>query len=228
MYERSEPLHVLKPAPDTPGRGIFIFGAPRGGTSMVAGALQILGSDMGVRQGHGNNEDLDIQDARGSVAELGDPSAPAFKAALDRMRPVIEARRSESGPWGWKDPHGVLYGPQIEDLLPEPRLICIFRDPQAAAERVHMLTGQSLLVSLEQTLTLYERCRAYLDRSDLPAAVISYEKSLVRPERFVDQLSAFCGLSPSRTQIDEAIAFCYPERGHGSPTDPGWPRQGAL
>lgn len=228
MYERSEPLHVLNPPASGEGQGIFVFGAPRGGTSMVAGALRILGVDMGARQGVGNNEDLDIQDARGGVAELGDPASGVFRSALSRMRPAI-VKRAESGqPWGWKDPHGALYAAQVQDLLPDPRIICVFRDPQAAAERVSLLTEKPILAALEETLTLYQRSRTYLADCDLPAALVSYEKSLVRPERFVEQLAGFCGLSPSPEQVEEAITFCYPERGHGSPTDPGWPRQGAL
>ncbi|GJL97067.1 MAG: hypothetical protein DHS20C06_08840 [Hyphobacterium sp.] len=228
MYERSEPLHVLTPAPETPGRGIFVFGAPRGGTSMVAGALRILGSNMGARQGNGNNEDLDIQEARGNVGELGDPEHSAFKEAVLRMRPVIEARARLPESWGWKDPHGVLYAKAIEDLLPAPRLICVMRDPQAVAERIRLITGKPSLVTLDETLGLYQRCRAYLADSTAPAALISYEKALVRPELFVEQLIAFCGLSPTQDQIDETIGFCYPERGHASPTNPGWPRDGAL
>lgn len=228
MYERSDPLHVLTPAPETPGRGIFVFGAPRGGTSMVAGALRILGADMGARQGNGNNEDLDIQDARGNVAALGDPEHSAFKAAVARMRTIIEARAQSIESWGWKDPHGVLYASAVEDLLPEPRLLCVMRDPQAAAERIRLLTGKPVLVTLDETLGLYQRSRAYLSESSAPSALISYEKALVRPEFFVEQLTEFCGLSPTKSQIDETIGFCYPERGHGSPNNPGWPRDGAL
>jgi len=228
MYERSEPLHVLNSPSEKPGRGIFVFGAPRGGTSMVAGALRILGVDMGARQGVGNNEDLDIQDARGGVAELGDPTSETFMSALSRMRPLVEERAKSVTAWGWKDPHGVLYAEQVFDLLPEPRIICVYRDPQAAAERVHLLTEKPLLSALEETLSLYQRSRTYLETCEGPAALVSYEKSLVRPERFVEQLIAYCGLAPSQPQIDEAIGFCYPERGHGSPNDPGWPRQGAL
>ena len=228
MYERSEPLHVLNPPQQGEGRGIFVFGAPRGGTSMVAGALRILGVNMGARQGVGNNEDLDIQEARGGVAELGDPASDVFQAALSRMRPVIEKRAVSDQPWGWKDPHGALYAAQVHDLLPKSRIICVLRDPQAAAQRVSLLTEKPVLTALEETLTLYQRSRIYLADCDLPAALVSYEKSLVRPERFVEQLIDFCGLSPSQSVVDEAIAFCYPERGHGSPNDPGWPRQGAL
>jgi hypothetical protein len=219
---------VLNPPPAREGRGIFVFGAPRGGTSMVAGALRILGVDMGQRQGHGNNEDLDIQEARGPVGELADPEGEAMAAALERMRPVIEERARSAAPWGWKDPHGAFYAPQVEELLPAPRLIGVYRDPLAAAQRVHMLTGRSLDDALEDTLALHERCRVCLARTAQPAAMVSYEKALVRPERFVEQLAVFCGLSPTDAQSREAIAFCYPERGHGSPTDPGWPNQGAL
>jgi len=228
MYERSEPIHVLRLSPDAEGRGIFVFGGPRGGTSMVAGALRLLGVDMGARQGHGNNEDLDIQEARGGIAELGDPESAAFAAALERMRPVITRRAECDAAWGWKDPHGALYGAAVEDLLPAPRLVCVFRDPHAAAERVHILTEKPFLTALEETLTLYQRCRTYLETTGLPVASVSYEKALVRPERFVEQLTQFCGLSPDSAKTKDAIDFCYPERGHGSPTDPGWPRQGAL
>ncbi|WP_420430826.1 sulfotransferase [Hyphobacterium sp.] len=228
MYERSEPLLTINPAPAEPGRGIFVFGAPRGGTSMVAGALRLLGVDMGARQGQGNNEDLDIQDARGPVGELADPTSPDLAAALDRMRPVIAKRGQSAEPWGWKDPHGAFYAPHIEADLPAPRLIAVFRDPQAAAQRVHMLTDRLLIDALDDTLKLYERCSQCLAASRQPAAMVSYEKTLVRPELFVEQLVAFCGLSPEREQVEAAIAFCYPERGHGSPTDPGWPNQGAL
>lgn len=195
---------------------------------MVAGALRILDVDMGTRQGVGNNEDLDIQDARGGAAELGDPQSEEFQAALSRMRPLIEQRAQTKLAWGWKDPHGVLYAAHIQDLLPAPRLICVFRDPQAVAERVHLLTQKPLLTALEETLILYERSRAYLENCPFPAVLVSYEKSLVRPERFVEQLIDFCGLSPTNAQTEAAFAFCYPERGHGSPDDPGWPRQGAL
>lgn len=228
MYERSEPLRALIPPPGSEGRGIFVFGAPRGGTSMVAGALRILGVDMGARQGVGNNEDLDIQDARGSIVELGDPQSEAFQAALSRIRPLLGKRAEADIAWGWKDPHGVLYAEQVQDLLPDARMICVFRDPQAAAERVHLLTQKPLLPALEETLMLYHNCRVYLESCPLPAALVSYEKSLVRPERFVEQLIKFCGLTPTNAQTEAAIAFCYPERGHGSPNDPGWPRQGAL
>ncbi|WP_421785295.1 hypothetical protein [Hyphobacterium sp.] len=228
MYERSEPLLTINAAPATPGRGIFVFGAPRGGTSMVAGALSLLGVDMGRRQGHGNNEDLDIQEARGPVGELADAEGKALAAALERMRPVIAQRAENSEAWGWKDPHGAFYAPQVEADLPAPRLMAVFRDPQAAAQRVHMLTERPLFDALEDTLKLYERCRAYLAQTTQPAAMVSYEKALVRPALFVAQLAAFCGLSPGREQIEAATAFCYPERGHGSPTDPGWPNRGAF
>jgi len=228
MYERSEPLPALTAPPCGEGRGILVFGAPRGGTSMVAGALCILGVDMGARQGVGNNEDLDLQDARGGVAELGNPESEALQAAVTRMRPLIERRSEADMAWGWKDPHGVLYAAQVQDLLPAARMICVFRDPHAAAERIHLLTQTPLLTALDETLTLYQRCRTYLESCCLPASLVSYEKVLVRSDRFVEQLIEFCGLSPTGVQTEAAIAFCYPERGHGSPNDPGWPRQGAL
>lgn len=228
MYERSEPQHVIAPAPDKPASGILVFGAPRGGTSMVAGVLRLIGTDMGARQGRGNNEDLDIQAARGNVGNLGDVNHPDYAAALERMRPVIEARAAEGRVWGWKDPHGALYARDVLDLMPSPRLIGVFRDPAASAERIHMLTGQPVAESLADVLWLYGKAQGLIADPPAPLAMVSYEKALVRPERFVEQLAFFCGLKPDAKQISEAVAFISPERGHGDPHSPGWPREGAL
>jgi len=228
MYERSEPLDILTPAADEPASGVLVFGAPRGGTSMVAGVLRLSGLDMGARQGRGNNEDLDIQAARGNVGNLGDVTHPDYAAALERMRPVIEARAAEGRPWGWKDPHGGLYARDVLDVLPSPRLIAVFRDPAAAAARIHMLTGQSVAEALNDVLWLYGKAQGLIAEPPAPLAMASYEKALVRPERFVEQLAFFCHLEPTPEQVREAVAFISPERGHGDPHSPGWPREGAL
>lgn len=228
MYERSEPLDIVKPCPDAPASGVLVFGAPRGGTSMVAGVLRILGLDMGARQGRGNNEDLDIQAARGNVGHLGDVNHPDYAAALERMRPLVEARAAQKKPWGWKDPHGALYARDVLDLMPSPRLIAVFRDPAAAAARIHMLTQQPVADAMGDILWLYGKARELVAAPPAPLAMASYEKALVRPERFVEQLAFFCHLEPGAKQVSEAVAFISPERGHGDPNSPGWPRDGAL
>ncbi|MCW5724722.1 MAG: sulfotransferase [Maricaulaceae bacterium] len=228
MYERTDPLTVIAPAPEGPGRGVLVCGAPRGGTSMAAGVLRIIGADMGARQGEGNNEDLDIQEARGPVDRLGDPGSDDYAAALARMRPVIGRRAQTRGAWGWKDPHAALYARDVLDGLPAPRLVVVTRDPAAAAMRTAMLTGMPVAEALADALALLARAAEILAAPPCPAALVSYEKALVRPGRFVEQIAAFCGLSPDDAQAKEAAAFISPERGHGAPHLPGWPRQGAL
>lgn len=228
MYERSDPAFVLNAPAGAPVRGALVFGAPRGGTSMVAGVLRLLGVDMGDRQGRGNNEDLDIQDARGPAAPLGDHDCDAYAASLARMRPVIAERARNASAWGWKDPHAVLYARDVVDLLPSPRLIAVFRDAAACAERVHKINGVDRLDEMRNALDLQLRAQTFLAETDLPAAIVSYEKALVRPERFIEQLAAFCGLDPSDAQRAASLDFISPERGHGDPDSPGWPRDGAL
>ena len=228
MYERSDPLFALNPPPETPVRGAFVFGAPRGGTSMVAGVLRLMGVDMGARQGRGNNEDLDIQDARGPAGPLGNSASPEYQDALDRMRPLIQARATADAPWGWKDPHGVLYARDIIQHLPAPRIIAVFRDAAASAERVHKINGADRLGEMTNALDLYSRATRFLSETHAPSAIVSYEKVLVRPKRFVEQIAEFCGVAVSDEQMAQCLDFISPERGHGDPESPGWPREGAL
>lgn len=228
MYERTEPQRIIASASSAPASGILVFGAPRGGTSMVAGVLRLIGADMGARQGRGNNEDLDIQAARGNVGNLGDRNHPDYAAALQRMGPVIAARAEIGGVWGWKDPHGALYARDVLEFLPSPRLIAVFRDPAASAERIHLLTQQPVADALNDVLWLYGKARELIAAPPAPLAMVSYEKALVRPERFVEQLALFCGIEPTPDQVAAAIAFISPERGHGDPHSPGWPREGAI
>lgn len=228
MYERSDPVFVLNAPPAEQGRGVFVCGAPRGGTYMVSGVLRLIGIDMGARQGRGNNEDLDIQDARGPAGPLGEAGTPDYRAALDRMRPVITKRAEAQTPWGWKDPHGILYARDVMDLLPSPRLIVVFRDLAASAERVHRINGADRLDEMHSALMLQARALDVLQETEWPAAIVSYEKALVRPERFLDQIAGFCGVEAAGAERQAALAFISPERGHGDPDSPGWPREGAL
>lgn len=228
MYERSDPVFVLNAPPRDAARGVFVFGAPRGGTSMAAGVLRLLGIDMGARQGRGNNEDLDIQGARGPAGPLGDHGSPDYADAIARMRPVIAARAQSGQAWGWKDPHGVLYAKDVVDLLPRPRLIAVFRDPAASAERVHRINGADRLEEMQSALLLQTRALDFLRQTSLPAALVSYEKALVRPERFLEQVADFCGIGVDPQSRTACLDFISPERGHGDPDSPGWPRAGAI
>jgi hypothetical protein len=228
MYERTDPLAIIGPEANAPGRGILVFGAPRGGTSMTAGVMRIIGVDMGSRQSEANNEDLDIQEARGPVEWLADPASLDYAAALAHMRPVIERRARAAHVWGWKDPHGALYARDVVPLLPQARLVVVMRDPAASAMRTSMLTGTPVTTALTDVLALLTRATEVLNAPPCPVALVSYEKALVRPERFVEQIAAFCGVEPAEEQILEANAFISPERGHGATKLAGWPRQGAL
>ena len=230
MYERSEPLRVLTPpAPGAaPAAPLVIFGAPRGGTSMVAGALRLLGADLGDRLGDGNNEDLDLLEARGPVRAFIEDDEAACAAAAERIRDWLKDRRAAAPVHGWKDPHAALYLPHIMADLPAPRLIAVFRDPAACAERVSLLTGADRPAVLRETLRLYAAAADVIEDDRAASAMVSYEKALVRPKRFLKALAEFAGLSPDRAQYEAALNFVSPERGHGNPDRAGWPREGAL
>jgi hypothetical protein len=102
------------------------------------------------------------------------------------------------------------------------------RDPAASAMRTSMLTGTPVATAMTDVLALLTRAAEIVAEPPCPVALVSYEKSLVRPERFVEQIAAFCGVEPTEEQIAEAQAFISPERGHGATRLAGWPRQGAL
>lgn len=135
----------------SPNPPIIVLGAPRSGTSLIAGVLHSRGIAMGSDllepdsgNSHGYFEDIDFIDfhrqllARtaasvGRVFEDSTMREQAFEfqptpADITTAKALIE-QRSELSSWGWKDPRTCLFLPFWRKLLPDARFIIAYKHP---------------------------------------------------------------------------------------------------
>lgn len=219
MNNENDGLVVLNgTAAALPRKTVLVLGAPRGGTSMVAGTLSKLGAFMGDPQG--------IEPFYEN-AELGACSkARDLKAA----RTVIARFNREHPLWGIKVlPKSWRFWLR-KGLFHEPVYLVVLRDPLAVAKRrlvskdkaliaamergrgtatADMMSDGSVLRELFRALLLNFRLLAFLWFNKRPALLVSYEKAVTRPMDFVKGVSEFIGVTDA-ARMQEAVAFVTP------------------
>lgn len=177
-----------------PRRTYVCFGVARGGTSAVAGAMQRLGVFMG--DGLPNN----YEDPRFGLGQ-----SPA------RMREAIAERNAAHDVWGWKFPAASNYLERLSKDLRNPYLVVVFRDI-AATMKGHMrwhnheitLAANEILVQQQKNWLLVERWR-------VPTLLVSYEKAILDPRLFVQELAGHLGRPvPQGDAMDRIVAFLAP------------------
>lgn len=181
---------------------VVMIGMPRGGTTMVAGVAQRLGLNIGENLGF-NLEDEDFD-----------------RKTMAHMRAAAAARDGRMPVWGWKFPTASNY---LEKLLPHlrnPRLVVVWRDPLTAAMRsVEQLMDQGLpevaqtkrsLNAVETMVNRQMNNLSLLRTVNVPALLASYEKSLRRPQEFIEQFASFLGL-PVPADTADILKFMEPE-----------------
>lgn len=211
-------LCVRHPGAASAPRTFVVLGAPRGGTSLVAGALRLVGIFMGDDTDPANNEDRAFNFHGGNLSILTQTEDRV--EYLERIRQTIEQRNSSHSVWGWKDPLAALY---VEDILPSlinPHLILVTRDITATAmrERIEasnvstVIDDESFhLAKAGQALGLYQSALSVIERSNAPALLLSYEKSIRNVEDFAAQILEFSNVKKRSTRrmgkVAESIAL---------------------
>jgi hypothetical protein len=197
-------------------RTIVVLGAPRGGTSLVAGALRLAGVFMGDETDPANNEDRAFNFHRGNFSTLTESGKR--QDFLASIRQTISQRNSTHAVWGWKDPIAALY---IEEILPDlvnPHFILVTRDITASVMRERIQATGSLrekkeldlyFEKAERSLGLYRDSLAVIRTSGAPAFFVSYEKACRNSEDFATQVLDFTSAQevrgPKRVAAIEAI-----------------------
>jgi hypothetical protein len=124
-FDRSGVIQPVKvPPPGVGGdppyrtrRTFVVLGSPRGGTSLLAGALHRAGVHMGAFKTT-QYEDPDFK--------LPPHQASAAPA---RLAPTIRSRNLQFEHWGWKVPNNIYYIRTVAGLLINPVFLFIYRDP---------------------------------------------------------------------------------------------------
>ncbi len=201
--------------PGDEAKTVIVLGAARGGTSMAAGLVSMLGINMGERIDPPTNEDLDFIEGREPLPAIPNPDHPEHTRVLVRLLGLVNARNQKHHDWGWKDPLSFVYVAPLLSHLRNPHFVVVFRDLFSISAREKVATGVNTLDTFSRAQKNYAWLLEMLKRRDAPALLTGYEKVVLNPEAYARDLCAFLGHSASDTFIDQAIQYIKPGRGHG-------------
>lgn len=186
-----------------PQKTLLILGAPRGGTSALAGAL----SAMDIFMGQGAAPPVFESLALANAIEAGD---------LDRVRELVATFDASHDVWAFKRPGFTRFVDEFTHYFRNPIYLVILRDPVATANR-SFISGRlkvNYLKKLRRVLTVYSGIVEFIESSGSPALFISYEKLLQDPRATLTQITAELGLDVSERQLELAIDFVEPSPEH--------------
>lgn len=165
-----------------------VLGCPRGGTSLIAGALHHAGVYMG--------------DFRTTQYEAPDFKIPPSDAldAVARLGAIIRHRNEGREFWGWKYPNSIYYIRNILHLLRDPVFLFVYRDIYETARssakhdsrnwdvegpnlievaRNHTRKVQEFQASLEQPYHVFRLAEIHSN----PAGLVSALVEIIQPLR---------------------------------------------
>jgi hypothetical protein len=185
---------VLNDRPALQQSTVIVVGVPRSGTTMVAKALANLGVYLGADIDQSISEDMRL--------------ARALESAPATLPGIIDAYNAAHDVWAFKRP--TAYQTIDTSLFRNPRLVISFRDPVAIARREEL----SMTFDFREQLIRATRWSADLAefalRQSVPVMLVSYEKAMAGPKRFVSDLARFTGISPSWWQMRAARTSIRP------------------
>lgn len=183
-------------------RTFVVLGAPRGGTSMLAGAMQILGVPMGsVNDQH---ED------------------PAFGEAIptEGKLAAIKERNGCFDRWGWKLPNTIYFYRDLHEALINPVFVVIYRNPFDVFMSSCKHDGCKLSDPIFNVPAYhYARMHELINRYQaVPTYAFNYERCCARKRTFVRALAQILGTDPAGATLARARAFVSPRRGYADLT----------
>ena len=211
---------VFSPRPKSEGT-ICILGAPRGGTSMIAGLVRKLGFSMGEKLDKATNEDLEFITHRGMRSLFFKAERESDKVEYIRyVSQLIQDRNVKHPWWGWKDPISIYYIREIVPLLRNPHFIFVGRDPVAISQREFIEEGQTrpriLLDYMKFLFNAYSETVEFLSAQAKPTLLVSYERALRYPRQAASAVAEFLNVKPSNQFLTWVDAYISPDRFTGS------------
>lgn len=174
---------------------IIVCGVSRGGTSMVAGLLRVMGVNMGENIGDLNHEDLDVISKTGSD----------FVEYI-----TLRSQQSLSEKWGFKYPHLHDFYQQCIDILSQCKLIFIFRDHFSVALSYKKYHNIPLSAGVREATKRYARLSSMFCELESSALPLSYEKAIHNKAKCIKDIADYVGIELSEQKQRECIAFISP------------------
>lgn len=176
-------------------RTLIVLGVARSGTSMIAGALQALG----VRMNEGSHpvfEDVALSEA----VEVND---------MVTVQRLIAERNARFPIWGWKRPSSLYHIGRVEKLFRNPEYVVVFRDLFAIANRNRISAFSDVQQNMRKALREYNLLLKFLESTQKPILLVSYEKAMSDKEGFAAKLARH--ISNRETELlQKAAAFIEP------------------
>ncbi len=182
-----------------PVRTIPVFGVGRGGTSMVAGCLRILGVCMGEKP-HALRHEWSPLTMQKTVVDR----AASF-ATITRMN-------GQHSLWGWKSLPDVFCFEQVASMLRQPGIIIVTRDLLEVAFSSERRQGVPKELALTESAEIYRHIFSRLRFWPWPIMILSHARAQQNPAGLIGALARFAGLPVTAAAQAEAMAFLDPAR----------------
>lgn len=183
-----------------------VLGSPRGGTSLIAGSLKVLG----VYMGENPTEQYEDPDFKLTPREAA--------LARKRLSPVIARRNREHEFWGWKLPNNIYYIREVVGALINPVFIFVYRSPLEIARSSCKHDRRDWSKEKANLLRAAERhtamVRAFQDELPESAEVHEFQLEAIQanPAAFADAIVRIT--NRDQEFVPEVLSFINPGGGY--------------
>lgn len=166
---------------------------------MVAGVAQLCSLNIG------QNLKVNLEDTDFNLEDIKRVEGDVHES----LTSAIQKRNEElSESWGWKYPRAAVYLDKIKEHLISPYLILVSRDPAAIASRP-IARGKPVIDTIKLILNLHKKNIDLVQRWEVPTLLVSYERALRNPERFIEMLCLFIG-AKKPSNINSIVSYMKP------------------
>jgi hypothetical protein len=179
---------------------VVVLGVARSGTSMAALVLQKMGVFIGSQIDNAVFEDREVF----SLLES--------ENSLSEFKTLAKERDSKYSIWGWKRPKSITYINSFEPHITNPHYVLMFRDLLAVSLRNEIAMEKDFRNFLQIAISDYQKVIEFINTTDKPCLLVSYEKAITKPEQFLDVLSSFLHIDLDKESREDCMNAISPGR----------------
>lgn len=177
---------------------LVVVGPARGGTSLVAGALDHLGVFTGDRSSAPVFEDVRLAEACEQRSDSG-------------VKEIVCEYDSNHDVWAYKRPGIIEDFSVLDRVVRNPIYLFIFKDVFSIANRNHIAVGLDIVNGLDRALDGYSKMTEFIRRAHPNGILLSYDRIMRDKGRFVNSMIELIGPDRvSASQRSAALDFIEP------------------